>query len=63
MNRSDFVEQTTDNMIEILNDKIKYNQLVIDQFKDNGKPFDHLEATNKQFNATITFLTQWNGCL
>lgn len=63
MTKSDFIEQTTENMLSILKDKMKYNQLVIDQFKENDKDTSGVDKAQVEFKTVITILEAWHGCL
>ena len=63
MTKSDFIEQTTENMVAILEDKMEYNQLVINLRKENGEDTSGIYKAQTEFKTVITILKTWHGCL
>lgn len=63
MTKSDFIEQTTENMVAILEGKMEYNQLVIDLRKEHGEDTSGIYKAQTEFKTVITILKKWHGCL
>lgn len=59
---SEFVENTTDNMITILKNKIKENKIVLQLLEESGKDIIGVEKSIKEFETTLNVLETWNGC-
>jgi hypothetical protein len=59
----DYKYDTTDNMIKILEDKISYNECIIEQFQAKGKDSSIIEKDLKEFKKARDTLQTWIGCL
>ena len=59
----DFKENTTENMIIILNDKISFNESVIKQLKSKNKDFSGVKKSLKDLIKTRDTLEIMFGCL